>query len=226
MVSLAALLAILPGGGGMFAAAQEEIETAPAFIIDQYRAGASQGDLRAQFRLGLLHERGLVTGVPDFVQASRWYRTAAEGGHPSAQFKAASFLAAGIGGPMDLPAAVSLYRSAAEQGVAEAQFNLAVLLQEGRGTARNLDEAIRWFEQAAFRGIVPAMRALGLLYLAEVETSPKDAIEAWAWLTLALEGGDALAAGYRTDAEVQLSATGRAEATRLADAYRQLRLKP
>lgn len=213
-------------GGTSPVAAQDVIQTAPAFVVNQYRANAANGDVGAQFRLGLLQERGLVSGTPNLEEAARLYRLAAENGHPSAQFKLGSFLESGIAGEQDIEAAAALYHRAAEQGVAEAQFNLAVLLQEGRGVAQDIPAAVRWFEQAAFRGVTSAMRTLGLLYLAEVETAPRDAIEAWAWLTLALEAGDALAAGYLKDVEAQLSAESQSEAMRLADAYRQLRLKP
>lgn len=226
LFAVVASLALFAGGSIVPAIAQDQLQIAPVFIVDQYRVNANQGDIRAQFRLGLLHERGLVTGTPNFEEAARWYGLAAQAGHPSAQFKAGFFLANGIGGEMDLPAAIVLYRKAAEQGIAEAQFNLAVLLQEGRGVPQDLDQAIRWFEQASFRGIVPAMRALGLIYLARVETSRDDAIEAWAWLTLALEGGDSLAAGYRADAEAQLNEEARQQAVALSDTYRQLRLNP
>lgn len=201
-------------------------EPAPAFIVERYEAKAASGDARAMFRLGVLHERGLVTGTPDPVAAADWYGRAAEAGLAEGQFKRARMHEAGIGGPVDLTAAAELYRAAAGQGVAEAQFNLAVLLHTGRGVPRDFSEAIRWYEQAAFRGVVPAMRALGILYVGGVENTPQDAIEAWAWLMLAAENGDTDAAIRLPEVRRKLNAAAADEAMQLLDAYRQLRIRP
>lgn len=168
-------------------AARGSIETAPVFIVEGYRIKAKNGDARAMVRLGILCERGLISGTPDPKCAAAWYGQAAESGLAKARFMRARMYADGIGGPRDPAAAAALYRAAAEQGMAEAQFNLAIMLQNGRGVPRDVQEAIRWYEQAAFRGIVPAMRALGILYVGGVGDSPRDMVEAWAWLTLAAE---------------------------------------
>lgn len=221
-VLAAALLAVSPcfaqeSGSG-------DLEIAPAFIVERYRAKAEDGDPGAQFRLGLLYEEGLVTGTPDMDTAARWYGAAAEGGHGPAQFKRGTMHMGGIGGPPDFAAAVRLYRAAAEQGIAEAQFNLAILLSQGIGVPADRDAAIRWYEQAAFRGVVTSMRELGLLYMGGAADRPRDAIEAWAWLTLAAEYGDPEAAERLPDIEADLGASERAEARQLAEAYRQLRI--
>ncbi len=201
-------------------------EIAPAFILERYRVKAEAGDVAAQFRLGILYERGMATGSVDLDSAAHWYGRAAEGGHLQAKFKRARFYEDGLGGPRDLAAATGLYRAAAERGMAEAQYNLAIMLHQGIGTSRDISEAIRWYEQAAFRGIVPAMQSLGLLYLGGVENRPQDDIEAWAWLSLAIENGDPLAARYLPEVAARMDDAALTEAARLADAYRQLRLHP
>ena len=49
-----------------------------------YRKAAEQGDVLAQFNLGVFYETG--KGVPvDQEQAAIWYRKAAEQGHTDAQ---------------------------------------------------------------------------------------------------------------------------------------------
>jgi len=226
LLSLGIILVALGGMAVPASAQTQELEQVPAFIAQQYLEAAEAGDSRAQFRLGLLHERGLIAGPDPQAEAAHWFEKAAEGGHAAAQFKRATMYAEGRGGPVDQAAAVSLYRMAAEQGVGEAQFNLALHLQNGIGTDRNIPDAIVWFEQAAFRGIDGAPRALGLLYLAEVGVTPNDRIEAWAWLTLAVDQGDVLAGSQLADLEDILAADELAEARQLADAYRQLRLVP
>lgn len=201
-------------------------DVAPTFIVDRYRAKAEAGDAGAQFRLALLYERGAVTGSPDYDQAVIWFDRAAAAGHGAAQFKRALYYQEGIAGQKDLSAAAALYQKAAEQGLGEAQFNLALLLAEGQGVGKNVSGAIRWYEQAAFRGVTPAMRALGLLYMGGVANTPHDRIEAWAWLTLAMENGDTKAAGLLPDVTDGMDKASLEEASRLADAYRQLRLRP
>lgn len=245
-VALSAVLVLAVAGSSMPAAAQAEIsgtaggaannaagaagdvrlETAPPFIVQRYRQAAEEGDAGAAFRLGLLYEQGLVTGTPAVAEAAGWYTRAAEAGHAPAQFKRARFFEAGIGGPKDAARAVALYREAARQGMAEAQFNLAIMLQNGIGTDRDIDAAIRWYEQAAFRGVAEAMRALGLIYLSGVNQASQDDIEAWAWLTLAQQNGDTAAASRLPEVAARLDAAAMAEARQLADAYRQLRLRP
>lgn len=228
--------ALLSGAVLLFAASQPvvaqttgdagAVETAPPFIVERYEAKAADGDARAMFNLGFLHERGAVTGSPDLTAAADWFGRAARAGHVTAQFKRAGMYANGIGGPKDDAKAAMLYEAAAQQGMAEAQFNLGLILQNGIGVSKDVDTAIRWYEQAAFRGIVPAMRALGLLYLAGVGQSPQDDIEAWAWLTIAVENGDSALAGQLSKVDQRLDAAAMDEAKQLADAYRQLRLTP
>lgn len=54
-------------------------------VFPSLRLRASDGDAKAQFLLGLLHDNG--RGVPqDFVEAAKWYRKAAYQCHAEAQF--------------------------------------------------------------------------------------------------------------------------------------------
>lgn len=223
---LVALSLIFAGPSVAQQAGEDGLQRAPEFIVDRYRIKAQAGDAQAQFRLGYLQENGLILGTPDLAAAAEWYGRAADNGHAAAQFKRARMYADGIGGARNYEKAAALYEAAAKQGVAEAQYNLAILQQDGVGVEKNVDAAIRWFEQAAFRGVVPAMRALGLLYLAGVGKSPQDEIEAWAWLTLAVENGDTTLAERLSMVELTLGEDALEEARRLADAYRQLRIVP
>ncbi|MDF1750773.1 MAG: tetratricopeptide repeat protein [Alphaproteobacteria bacterium] len=214
--------------GRAFAQSQlgQQQEVAPSFIIERYRAKAEAGDVGAQFRLGILYERGAVTGSADFLDAAAWFDRAAAGGYGPAQFKRALYFQEGIAGPKDMPAAATLYQKAAEKGLGEAQFNLALMLTQGVGVEKDIPAAIRWYEQAAFRGVIPAMRTLGLLYMGGVSRTPHDAIESWAWFTLAVEAGDTKAAELLPEVTAEMDTAALAEASRLADAYRQLRLRP
>jgi TPR repeat protein len=202
------------------------LRTAPGFVVERYRIKAEEGDARSMIRLAVLYENGLVSGQKDMVAAAKWYLQAAEAGNADAQFKRARFYVSGVGGPMDIGQAKRLYRMAAEQGMGEAQFNLAILLHQGGQGQSEIREAIRWYEQAAFRSIVSAMRALGMLYAGGVENTPYDNIEAWAWLTLAAQNGDAESAARLPAIQARLDDAALREARDLVQAYRQMRISP
>ena len=56
-----------------------------ATALREWRTLAEQGDILAQFSLGVMYDRG--KGVPqDDAEAAKWYRKAAEQGHDMAQF--------------------------------------------------------------------------------------------------------------------------------------------
>jgi TPR repeat protein len=64
----------------------------------------------AQYLLGEMHERG--EGFPqDYLEAARWYRKAADGGHHKAQLTLGLMYADGRGVPQDDTEAVRLYRN-------------------------------------------------------------------------------------------------------------------
>jgi TPR repeat protein len=56
-----------------------------AAVVAELRRLAEQGDVLAQYNLGIVYDTG--KGVPqDYTEAVRWYRLAAEQGHASAQY--------------------------------------------------------------------------------------------------------------------------------------------
>jgi len=84
---------------------------------------ANQGDVEAQFNLGLTYYNG--EGVPqDYAQAMKWYRLAADQGVAEAQYNLGLMYYNGRGVPQDDAQAMKWYRLAAEQGDAEAEYNL------------------------------------------------------------------------------------------------------
>ena len=67
---------------------------------DELREKAEQGDVQAQYNLGIMYETG--RGVPqDETEAVRWYRLAAEQGDAEAQFNLGAMYANGRGVPQD-----------------------------------------------------------------------------------------------------------------------------
>jgi len=121
------------------------------------RARADQGDVDAQFALGLKY--GPAGGeFQDLVQSAEWYRKASEQNHPLAQFNLGLMYAKGEGVPQDHAEAVRWIRRAAQQGDAGAQFNLGMRYHRASVWGLQLDalepkiEAYKWLQLAAAQG--------------------------------------------------------------------------
>lgn len=132
-------------------------------VVKWYGKAADQGYAKAQYNLGCYYGRGEVEvgkavpgqdsfvwskiGIPkNPVEALKWYRKAAENGHPQAQYLMGRGYHTGKGVPKDQTEAFKWWRKAAEQGHATSQFNLGVMFFRGRGTSQDFSEAARWFK--------------------------------------------------------------------------------
>ena len=144
---------------------------------DWFRITAARGDAEAQYRLALLHERGVEVDR-DLATAMKWYRRAGEQGHARAQFKLASYYRQGRVEDADLAKARRWYAKAADQGLARAQYNLGVLVERGIGEAPDPARAAALYRKAAEQGVATAHMSLGLLYAAGtgVESDPVAAL--------------------------------------------------
>lgn len=110
----------------------------------ELRHRAESGDVEAQVRLAACLHSGWVGMPADKVEAAKWYRMAAEQGHPEAQNFIGLFYATGSGVPKDEVEAVKWYRKAAEQGVAMAQSSLSLAYSGGTGVTKDDFEALVW----------------------------------------------------------------------------------
>ena len=111
---------------------------------------AERGDIRAQYNLGVLYDRG--RGVPqNFAQAARWYLAAAEQGHLDAQVTLGFAYEKGRGVARDLGEAAKWYRAAAERGDIAAQANLGSFYANGWGVPQDYVQAHKWLNLAASR---------------------------------------------------------------------------
>ncbi len=108
---------------------------------------AQEGDLRAQYNLAVLYDKGLGA-TQDFSEAARWYLVAAERGHLDAQANLGFAYQQGRGVAQDYTAAAHWYRAAAERGDIPAQANLGTLYTNGWGIARNDVLAHMWLNLA------------------------------------------------------------------------------
>jgi hypothetical protein len=126
------------------------------------RLKAEQGDVDAQFNLGLLYYQGRVVTQGD-REAMRWFRAAAEQGHGTALNNLGYMYQEGRGALQDEREAVKWYRLAAEQGNVDGQYNLGLSYQEGRGVIQSNEEAYGWWSVAAKRGDSMAQKNLEMI---------------------------------------------------------------
>gem|GEM_PF-2484289 len=169
----------------------EGLEKTPALALFWYACAASQGHIKAMFRLGHLFDADSV--LKELVNAAvsaAWYQKAAELGHP----RAAAFLGFdfenGEGVEKSLEEALKWYRIAAEHGDSVGMYSLAVQYQRGEGVTRDLSEAARLYRAAAEMGHIKSQYCLGSMLLSGmgVEKDPKEGLK---WIRRAAENGDA-----------------------------------
>jgi TPR repeat protein len=94
----------------------------------------------------------LLGPTPDYAEAVRWYRLAAEQGDVNAQYNLGAMYGNGDGVPEDYAEAVRWYRLAAEQGDVNAQYNLGYMYGNGDGVPEDIVLAYMWWNLAAAQG--------------------------------------------------------------------------
>lgn len=109
-------------------------------------------DADAQRNIGAMYQRGL--GVPQSdAEAVKWYRRAAENGHPRAQQNLGVMYEEGAGVSQDYVEAAAWYQAAAEQGNLFAKLNLGVLYERGTPEVpRDVVQSHMWYNLAAAQG--------------------------------------------------------------------------
>jgi TPR repeat protein len=143
--------------------------------LREYLPLAQQGDVNAQFIVGYIYCQG---AKPQYGEALKWFKLAADKGHPNAQFNLGQMYRLGQGMAKNQTEAVRWYRAAANQGFADAQLRLGIAYEEGDGVARNLTEAARLYRLSITNphhgdGLAEAQFSLGALYH-EGKGVPKD----------------------------------------------------
>lgn len=93
--------------------------------------------------------------LPDYFEATKWFRLAAEQGNPIGQNVLGYMYYRGEGVSRDYRQAADWFLKAAEQNFALAQKNLGLLYQNGFGVPLNYGEAYKWLTLAV-NGSSPA----------------------------------------------------------------------
>lgn len=130
--------------------------------LKEWRPLAEQGNIEAQFNLGIMYEKG--NGVSkDLKEALQWYRLAADQGDAMAQYNIGVYYAQGMGVAKDFKESMRWTRLAAQQGDALAQFNIATMYNKAMGVPQNSVAAHMWFNLSLANGDQLAGQALDIL---------------------------------------------------------------
>jgi TPR repeat protein len=152
------------------------------------RRAADTGSPRAQFNLAAELLSGSRT-PKDAPAAAALLKKAADQGLLDAQVLYGNLMLAGDSLlPPDFAEAARALRAAADQGDVSAINSLGVLYDEGKGAPEDPAKAASLFEKAAMAGLAKAQYNLAHLHLFNRGVRA-DLVEAYAWLTLAAEGG-------------------------------------
>jgi len=140
-----------PATGDHATTATARVSKPPQTQLEKNLEKANAGDIIAQNYLGLMYAHGETR---DDAKAAKWYRLAAEQGHPSAQYHLAVMYSNGTGVPEDSVEALKWFHKSAERGHVSAQLRLAAMYAHGVGVPKDDVEAYRWY--LVFSGKCPA----------------------------------------------------------------------
>ena len=121
-------------------------------------AAANNGDIEAQFYLGVYYE-----GKGDKKQALAWYKKASDGGLASASYNYARILLMSPRSISDYREAFQIANEAASKGCREAAFLLAWCYSTGNGTELNYEEGKKYIMQTINESIVDP-KSMGVTY--------------------------------------------------------------
>ncbi|WIM09798.1 MAG: hypothetical protein OJF58_000751 [Enhydrobacter sp.] len=124
----------------------------------------------------------------------------------------------------DFATAIAIWRPLAEQGNAEAQTLLGAMYWSGEGVPRDHAQAAKWYLRAAQQGYARAQNDIGFMYGFGEGIPPHDDVQAYKWISLAIERYTAKNQDRR-DQAIKDKATLEARMTpaQLAQAKREIR---
>lgn len=154
----------------------------------------ARDDGQVRYTLGRAYVEGWGGRAIDLVRAYAHLERAGDLGVPRALWISGMMLLRGEGVAPDAQRGVERVRAAAEAGSVEGMVSTAVFLATGEGGVQVDAAAARsWYDKAARLGSAHALRGLGAMWTVG-EGGPVDAARGQAYLELAQEGGDGVAA--------------------------------
>jgi TPR repeat protein len=169
----------------------------------QLAQAAESGDVNAMENLALAYHHGTL--VPqDRETARHWFKRCAEAGKDTCQHSYGVYLQFGYGGDADKPRAVEWYLKAAQNDYAAPLMYLADMHFHADGIPLDRAKAAQFYQRAAVLGDPRGQYVFGqLLYFGE--QFPKDAIKAFAWITLSADQGYAKSQGFLAKMQTEMS---------------------
>jgi hypothetical protein len=132
--------------------------------------------------------------------------------------------AAGAYERKDFATAIAIWRPLAEQGNAEAETLLGAMYWSGEGVPRDHREAARLYLRAARQGYGRAQNDIGFMYGFGEGIPPRDDVQAYKWISLAIQRYTARNQNRRDQAIKDLATLkARMSPAQLAEAERQIR---
>lgn len=122
---------------------------------------ATNGDIRAQYEIGLKFLSGNDGVEKNINQALKWLKVAANNEHTGARLKLGKLYLDGVDVDRDYRTAASWLEKAAFAGDSEAQLTLGDLYKNGQGVEQNSTTAIMWYRKSANQGHTEARKRLG-----------------------------------------------------------------
>jgi hypothetical protein len=117
--------------------------------FDRLVASAENGDAAAQVELGTLYYNGLAGSPrPDYAEALKWFRRAADQGNANAQDRIGLMYYSGKEVPQDFAEAARWYQLAAQGGNYHARLMLSDMYRGGVGVPRDFSESRKWADLA------------------------------------------------------------------------------
>lgn len=168
--------------------------------IKYWERSASLGYCFAMMNLGFAYEHGWGT-AEDQTKAADYFESAVKCGNPPEGFdmwKLGTRYSKGVGRPRDCKTAGQLFYYAMELGYYKAGVDLGYMYENGCGeeVKPDLRKAFNMYLVTAKLGVPLAQNNVGamLKHGRGIEGGQPDKVSAFAWLTLAKEGGSGIAA--------------------------------
>ena len=109
---------------------------------------ANNGDVEAQYELGIMYFTGSEKTPQNYVKAAEWLQKAADRDHAYAQFYLGILYNRGDGLPKNFFKAAEWIGKASESGLVEAQYSLGLLYRDGQGVPQDNVNAYKWVNLA------------------------------------------------------------------------------
>jgi TPR repeat protein len=188
--------------------------------VEWVKRAARGGLCAAQNELAFYYRKGGRGVRPDWGEAVKLYREAAERGFESSQHRLAELLIERNTGAGDLAEGIEWLRKAADQGCAKAQFELAQQYSSGNGEPRNAGETpVALYSKSARAGHPNAEYALAERYRTGLGVAT-DRVKAFAWYSVAAEQGQEQATEQRDRVGISLTEADRQRARAMIEELR------